>query len=107
MILSSQKPLADCKVYLVVSLPGQAYCFSKFRQTGSGHAADVKLLNTIHFSILMLFAKYQKAYLCGSSEKCDGNYFVINFPNKKNYKCTWVKLETVIHDTVLHTDALC
>ena len=40
--------------------------YSKFRQTGSGHAADSKLSYTIQFSILMLCVKYQKAGLCGS-----------------------------------------
>ena len=40
-------------------------------QTGSEHAADSKLRYTIQFSILMLCAKYQKAGLCGSREKCD------------------------------------
>ena len=50
--------------------------YSKFRQTGSGHAADSKLSYTIQFSILMLCAKYQEAGLCGSWEKCDRNYFV-------------------------------
>ena len=52
---------------------------SKSRQTGSGHAADLKLRHTIQFSILMLSAKYQKAGLCGSREKCDRNYLVSKF----------------------------
>ena len=46
----------------------------KSRQTGSGHAADSKLRYRIQFSILMLCAKYQKAGLCGSREKCDRNF---------------------------------
>ena len=72
---------------LVVSLPGKtciaclllSFKYSKSRQTGSGHAADSKLRYTIQFSILMLCAKYMKAGLCGSREKCDRNYLVIIF----------------------------
>ena len=65
-----------------------AYFFSlknsKSRQTGSGHAADSKLRYTIQFSILMLCAKYQKAGLCGSREKCDRNYLVSKFAHVHN-----------------------
>ena len=69
---------------LVVSLPGKtciaclllSFKYSKSRQTGSGHAADSKLRYTIQFSILILCAKYMKAGLCGSREKCDRNYLV-------------------------------
>ena len=70
---------------LVVSLPGKTRVacelfryqnYYKFRQTGSGHAADWKLSYTIQCSILMLCAKYQEDGLCGSWEKCDRNYFV-------------------------------
>ena len=53
--------------------------YSKLRKTGSGHAADSKLRNTIQFSILMLCAKYQEAGLCGSREKCDRNYLLSKF----------------------------
>ena len=53
--------------------------YSKSRQTGSRHAADSKLRHTIQFSILMLCAKYQKAGLCGSREKCDRYYLVSKF----------------------------
>ena len=63
--------------------------YLKSRQTGSGHAADSKLRYPIQFSILMLCAKYQKAGLCGSREKCDRNYLVsisesctLRFPRK-------------------------
>ena len=48
--------------------------YSKSHKTGSGHAADSKLPYTIQFSILMLYAKYQVAGLCGSREKCDRNF---------------------------------
>ena len=48
--------------------------YSKSRQTGSGYATDSKLRYTIQFSILMICAKYQKAGLCGSQEKCDRNF---------------------------------
>ena len=48
--------------------------YSKSRQTGSGHAADIKMCYTIQFSILMLCAKYQEAGLCGTREKCDRNF---------------------------------
>ena len=34
---------------------------------------------TIHFSILMLCAKYQDAGLCGSREKCDRKYLLSKF----------------------------
>ena len=60
---------------LVASLPGKTRVtceliryqkYSKFHQTGSGHAADSKLSYTIQFSILMLCAKYQEAGMCGS-----------------------------------------
>ena len=60
---------------LVVSLPGKTLVaceffrykkYSKFRQTGSEHAADSKLSYTIQFSILKLCAIYQEAGLCGS-----------------------------------------
>jgi hypothetical protein len=54
---------------LVASLSGRhenIQKYSKFRQTGSGDAADLKLSYTIQFSILMLCAKYQEAGLCGS-----------------------------------------
>ena len=53
---------------------------SKFRQTGSRHAADSKLHHTIQFSILMVCAKYRKAGLYGSWEKCDRNFFVTTTP---------------------------
>ena len=46
----------------------------KSRKTGSGHAVDSKLRYTIQLSILMLCAKYQKAGLFGSREKCDRNF---------------------------------
>ena len=59
--------------------------YSKFRQTGSGHAADSKLSYMIQFSILMLCAKYQEAGLCGSWEKCDRNYFVTQTPDSDPY----------------------
>ena len=51
----------------------------KFRQTGSGQAVYLKLSYTVHFSILMLCAKYQEAVLYGSWEKCDRNlaYFCL------------------------------
>ena len=52
--------------------------YSKFRQTGSGHAADSKLSYTIQFFILMLCAKYQETGLCGSSEKCDRNTEILS-----------------------------
>ena len=45
--------------------------YSKFRQTGSENAADLKLCYTIQFSILMPCAKYQKGGMCGSWEKCE------------------------------------
>ena len=40
--------------------------YSKFQQTGSGHAADSKLSYTIQFAILMLCAKYQETGICVS-----------------------------------------
>ena len=48
-----------------------SFKYSKSGQTGSEQAADSKLRYTIQFSILMLWAKYQKAGLCGSREKWD------------------------------------
>ena len=53
--------------------------YSKWRHTGSGHAADSEMRYTIQFSVLMLCAKYQEAGLCGSWEKCDRNYLVSKF----------------------------
>jgi len=137
----------------------QKYC--KFRQTGSGNAADSKLSYTIQFSVLMLCAIYQEVGLCGSWEKCDDNFFDIknivssvkqevdmqnisklsytiqfsilmlcakyqeaglcgswekcdknvfdikNIVSSSSRKWTCGRFETVIHDTVLHTDDLC
>ena len=88
--------------------------YSKSHKTGSGHAADSKLRYTIQFSILMLCAKYQEAGLCGSREKCDRNYlvskvaYVHNIQSRvKNRKWTCCRFKTALHDTVLHTDAMC
>ena len=53
-------------------------------QTGSGHAADSKLRETIKSSILMLCAKYQEAGLCGSPEKYDRNFFVTPSPTTQD-----------------------
>ena len=61
----------------------------------------------------MLYAKYQEAGLCSSQEKCDRNYRWANFPMSKifkvssNRKWTCCRSKTALHDTVLHTDALC
>ena len=72
---------------LVLSLTGKTcvaclllfFKYSKSRKTGSGHAAYSKLCYTIQFSILVLCAKYQKAGLSGSREKCDRNYLLSKF----------------------------
>ena len=59
-------------------------------------------------SILMLCAKYQEAGLCGSWEKCDRNLSMLKiFKVASNRKLTCGRLETALHDTVVHTDALC
>ena len=67
----------------------------------------------LQFSILMLCAKYQEAGLCGSQEKCDRNYlvskfaYVKNIQSRSNRKRACRRFKTALHDTVLHTDALC
>ena len=79
--------------------------YFNFRQTGSWQAADSKLSYTIQFSIQMLCAKYQKAGLHGSWEKCDRNFSVLGtYQNYFKFRQTgsW----QVLHGTVLHTDAL-
>ena len=40
--------------------------YAKFRQTGSGHASDLKLRYTIQSAIQMLCAKYKEYGRCGS-----------------------------------------
>ena len=61
----------------------------------------------------MLCAKYQEAGLCGSREKCDRNYlvskfaYVHNIQVASNRKWTCCRFKNALHDTVLHTDALC
>ena len=88
-------------------------------QTGSGHAADSKLLYTIQFSILMLYAKYEEAGLCGSRDKRDRNFLVSKFAYVHNIEScvkqvsTCPRFKNVLQDTdskmcdriQLHTDA--
>jgi len=86
--------------------------YSKFRQTGSGHAADSKLSYTIQFSILMLCAKYKEAGLCGSWEKCnhmDNNVVELNgFCNHmENNVVELIRLCTHMDNNVLELNRFC
>ena len=61
----------------------------------------------------MLCAKYQEAGLSGSREKCDRNYlvskfaYVHNVQSRVKQEVDMPQIQTALHDTVLHTDALC
>ena len=78
--------------------------YSKFWQTGIGHVTDMKLSYTIQFSILMLCARMWQKLFCHANTR---RFRVQQEVKESNRKWTGGRLKTVLHLTVVHTDALC